>query len=33
MINGIILYADDDHHSIDENILQAKYFEKKYFYG
>jgi len=29
--NGKMLYADDDHHSVDGSIMQAKYFEKKIF--
>jgi len=29
---GKMLYADDDHHSIDGSIFQANYFEKKVFY-
>lgn len=31
MINDKILYADDDHHSVDGSVLQAKYFEKDIF--
>jgi len=29
--DGIMLYADDDHHSVDGSIIQAKYFESKVF--
>jgi len=29
--NGKMLYADDDHHSINGSIMQAKFFEKKVF--
>jgi hypothetical protein len=28
---GKMLYADDDHHSVDGSILQAKYFENEIF--
>jgi peptidoglycan/LPS O-acetylase OafA/YrhL len=28
---GKMLYADDDHHSVDGAIMQAEYFEKKLF--
>jgi len=27
--NGKMLYADDDHHSVDGSVMQAKYFIKK----
>ena len=29
--DGKMLYADDDHHSIDGSIMQAKYFENRIF--
>jgi len=29
--DNIMLYADDDHHSVDGSIIQAKYFIKKIF--
>jgi len=29
--NNTMLYADDDHHSIDGSLMQAKYFIKKIF--
>jgi hypothetical protein len=28
---GKMLYADDDHHSIDGSIMQAEYFREKVF--
>ena len=31
--NGKMLYADDDHHSVDGSIMQAEYFEKRIFSG
>jgi hypothetical protein len=31
IIDGKMMYADDDHHSIEGSIIQAKYFESKIF--